>query len=63
MSRHMARNASNVWSPRAEEKEPGQKQPEWDAVSEASWESFPAGDPPSWIGCKLAEEPASKRWK
>lgn len=23
---------------------------EWDEISESSWESFPASDPPSWAG-------------
>ena len=37
---------------------PDEMESEWDAVSQASWESFPASDPPGWINASRRDHPA-----
>ncbi len=57
----MARQTDSRPRPRTVEGETAEASlpdPAWDAVAQASWESFPASDPPGWINLPRRDRPA-----
>ncbi len=47
-------------TPNRPSEQPANSEEMWDAVAQSSWESFPASDPPSWVGWGSKTEKSDK---